>query len=91
MASFDIKMIKDHAPDKWELFDTLPLPTFYKANVALLGDFAHATLRHQGSGAGQVVEDALILAEVLADVNTKTAADIPLAFKAYDVIRRPRS
>ncbi|KAK0109408.1 hypothetical protein ONS95_002106 [Cadophora gregata] len=86
-----ISMIKDHHPDKWALFDTLPLPTFYKANVALLGDSAHATLPHQGSGAGQAVEDALILAEVLADVNTKTAADIPMAFKAYDAIRRPRS
>jgi salicylate hydroxylase len=83
--------IKDYEPDKWALFDTIPIPTFYKGNVCLTGDAAHATLPHQGSGAGQAVEDALILAEVLADINTKTAADIPKAFRAYDAIRRPRS
>ena len=34
-------------------------------NVILIGDAAHAMLPHQGAGAGQGLEDALILAKLL--------------------------
>lgn len=80
-----------HTPDLWALFDSKPVPTFYKGHLALLGDSAHATLPHQGAGAGQAIEDAAVLAAVLADPSIRTAADIPIAFRAYDAIRRPRS
>ena len=43
---------------------------------------------HQGSGAGQAVEDAYILAVLLS--NPKTTLDtLPEALKAYEDIRRP--
>lgn len=80
-----------HKPDLWAMFDSKPVPTFYQGHLAHLGDSAHASLPHQGAGAGQAIEDAAVLAAVLADPSVRTAADIPMAFRAYDAIRRPRS
>ena len=77
--------------DMWALFDMLPAPTYYKGNVVLLGDAAHASTPHQGAGAGQALEDAFILSMLLGDKKTRCAGDIPAAFRAYDAIRRPRS
>lgn len=74
---------------KWALWDSVPLTTYCRGNIALLGDAAHASLPHQGAGAGQAIEDALVLSEVLAVARTKE--NVALALKAYDVIRRPRS
>ena len=62
---------------------------FYKGRLCLLGDAAHATTPHQGAGAGQAIEDALVLSTLLGQV--KSLADIEDAFKAYDAVRRPRS
>ncbi len=78
-------------PDLWALFDHRPAATYYKGRVALLGDAAHASTPHQGAGAGQALEDAFIMATLLADDKVQTAADVVKAFAAYDAIRRPRS
>ncbi len=75
----------------WALFDMLPAPTYYTGNVVLLGDAAHASTPHQGAGAGQALEDAFILSLLLGDMKTRSARDIPAAFRAYDAVRRPRS
>ena len=75
--------------DIWALFNHPPAPTYYKRRFALLGDAAHATTPHQGSGAGLSVEDAFILSNLLGQA--KTAGDIERAFHAYDAVRRPRS
>jgi len=71
------------------LFDHPPAPMFYKGRLCLLGDAAHATTPHQGAGAGQAIEDALVLSNLLGQVSS--LADIDEAFKAYDAVRRPRS
>jgi len=73
----------------WALFDHPPAPMFYKGRLCLLGDAAHATTPHQGAGAGQAIEDALVLSNLLGQVSS--LADIDEAFKAYDAVRRPRS
>lgn len=78
-------------PDLWALFDHRPAPTYYKGCVAVLGDAAHASTPHQGAGAGQALEDAYILATLLAEEKTHSASGIVAAFQAYDAIRRPRS
>ncbi|KAJ5250362.1 hypothetical protein N7489_000772 [Penicillium chrysogenum] len=54
--------------EKWAVFDMLeaPVPTFAKGRVCLAGDAAHASTPNQGGGAGFGIEDALVLAEVLA-------------------------
>jgi salicylate hydroxylase len=74
--------------------------TYHKGLVCLLGDSAHASLPNQAAGAGQGLEDALILAQVLERAYTtlaKSAAPpsvsraLYAAFEAYDDIRRPRA
>ena len=43
----------------------------------------------QGAGAGQAIEDAYILASILADAHT-TLSNLPTALKIYEEIRLPR-
>lgn len=78
-------------PQKRSLWHHPEADTFYRGRSCIIGDAAHAATPHQGAGAGQVFEDALVLAELLADDNIKTADDIESAFAAYDAIRRPRT
>jgi salicylate hydroxylase len=79
------------SPDIWALFYHLPAPTYYSAKpmIALVGDSAHATVPHQGAGAGMCIEDVYILSGLLSECKSKV--DIQKAFKAYDATRRPRS
>lgn len=76
-------------PDVWALFDHPPAPTYYKGRFALLGDAAHASTPHQGAGAGQAIEDAYVLSNLLGQVDS--VENIEKAFHAYDAVRRPRS
>ncbi|KAI9642265.1 hypothetical protein NHQ30_009067 [Ciborinia camelliae] len=76
-------------PDVWALFDSLPAPTYYKGRLVLLGDAAHASTPHQGAGAGQAIEDAFILSNLLGDCTE--VSQLESVFKAYDEVRRPRS
>lgn len=77
-------------PVIWALFDHLPLATYHRGGkICLLGDSAHASTPHHGAGAGMAVEDALILAKMLASIDRPSELD--LAFAAYDAVRRPRS
>jgi salicylate hydroxylase len=57
----------------------------------LLGDAAHASTPHCGAGAGFAIEDAHLLSGLLTPELISSAADIKIAFQAYDRIRRPRS
>lgn len=78
-------------PSQWAIFEHPPISTFAKSRVAILGDAAHASTPHQGAGAGQAIEDAHVLAELLADPRVITTDDVVAAFRAYDAVRRPRS
>lgn len=75
-------------PDCWALFDHGPIPRFWKGHVCLLGDAAHASTPHQGSGAGMALEDAYVLSSLLGQV--RLMEELESAFKAYDHVRRPR-
>ncbi|KAJ4296402.1 hypothetical protein N0V90_006447 [Kalmusia sp. IMI 367209] len=78
-------------PDIWALFNHVPARTFYQSRprICLLGDAAHATTPHQGSGAGMCVEDCYMLGELLGEVSD--ANQLEKAFRAYDAVRRPRA
>lgn len=78
-------------PSQWAIFEHPAISTFCKSRVAILGDAAHASTPHQGAGAGQAIEDAHVLVELLSDPRVKNPEDAVAAFKAYDDIRRPRS
>ena len=74
-------------------FDIQP-DSFAFGRVCLLGDAAHAMPPHQGSGAGQAIEDAYVMAEVLRKVNDSGCAassEVDKAFAAYESVRRPRT
>jgi salicylate hydroxylase len=74
--------------------------TYHKNLVCLLGDSAHASLPNQAAGAGQGLEDALILSRVLerayatlseSAAPAETSRALHAAFEAYDAVRRPRA
>ncbi|KAL5529016.1 hypothetical protein ACEPAG_4990 [Sanghuangporus baumii] len=67
-----------------------PLESFVRGKVALVGDSAHAMLPYLGAGAGQALEDALVLVKLLALPQT-TAENVEEVLKAYDTVRRPRA
>ncbi|KAL1607665.1 hypothetical protein SLS60_002600 [Paraconiothyrium brasiliense] len=78
-------------PDIWALYNHVPASTFYQARprICLLGDAAHATTPHQGSGAGMCIEDCYVLGELLGEITS--ADELGKAFRAYDAVRRPRA
>ncbi|MEU8390533.1 FAD-dependent oxidoreductase [Micromonospora sp. NPDC048842] len=64
-----------------------PLPSYVRGRVALLGDAAHPMTPNLGQGAGQAIEDAVVLGAVCAS----GAEEVPAALAAYDEQRRGRS
>lgn len=55
----------------------------------MIGDAAHAITPFVGNGASQAFEDASTLLALLKEV--KDVSQIPIAFEAFDTIRRPRA
>ncbi|KAF8888107.1 salicylate hydroxylase [Infundibulicybe gibba] len=75
-------------PLKWAIHTVRPLPSFVSGGVALVGDAGHATVPHQGSGAGHAIEDAYFLATLLGHPAT-TRETLHRALRIYDQVRRP--
>lgn len=78
-----------HLPSKWALFCLQHDEPYYRGRICLLGDSAHATTPHMGAGAGMAMEDAYILSSLIASL--VDPRDLESAFRAYDVVRRPRT
>lgn len=80
------------APTLWALHEIQPLETYKNKtnNVIVIGDAAHAMLPHQGAGAGQGLEDALILANLLANPQL-TRETIKLVSGIYEEVRLERA
>ncbi|KLO12590.1 FAD/NAD-P-binding domain-containing protein [Schizopora paradoxa] len=77
-------------PSAWAVHSVNPLLDSYsRGRVAVLGDAAHAMLPHLGAGAGQSLEDALLLIRLLSHSETKST-NVELVLQAYDMMRRPR-
>ncbi|GKZ18479.1 hypothetical protein AbraIFM66951_003357 [Aspergillus brasiliensis] len=84
-----VRLLDWAKPVQWSLWHHPSTPTYYNERICLLGDSAHATTPHQASGAGQCLEDALLMSHILGLV--EDASEIPQAFQVYDNIRRPRA
>ncbi|WP_327045836.1 FAD-dependent monooxygenase [Microbispora sp. NBC_01189] len=69
-----------------DIHDLPGLPAYTSGRIALLGDAAHAMSPDRGQGAGQSIEDAVVLAAALA-----AGTSVPAALDAYDAQRRPRT
>ncbi|KAI0745659.1 FAD/NAD(P)-binding domain-containing protein [Earliella scabrosa] len=76
------------SPTRWAIHELKPLPFYTSGRVVLLGDAAHAMTPHQGAGAGQAIEDAFILAEVLGHHSTMLST-LTRALTAYERVRLP--
>jgi 2-polyprenyl-6-methoxyphenol hydroxylase-like FAD-dependent oxidoreductase len=57
-----------------DMVDRDPAPRWGEGRVTLLGDAAHPMTPNQGRGAGQALEDAVVLARVLAQAKDPVAA-----------------
>jgi 2-polyprenyl-6-methoxyphenol hydroxylase-like FAD-dependent oxidoreductase len=73
---------------RWALHDHAPLERWSDGRVVLIGDAAHAMLPHQGQGANQTIEDAVLLADLLAEARRDDAG---AALARYEALRRPRT
>jgi salicylate hydroxylase len=71
---------------KWGLFDREPMPTWTSGRITLLGDAAHPMLPFLSQGAAMAIEDAFVLARVIAE-----ATDPKAALKQYERLRLPRT
>ena len=72
----------------WGLFDRLPLQSWTKGRLALLGDAAHAMLPHLGQGANQAIEDGVALSVLLEG---RDPAEVPDIVQQYEKLRRVRT
>jgi 2-polyprenyl-6-methoxyphenol hydroxylase-like FAD-dependent oxidoreductase len=67
-----------------------PLRSFHQGRVALLGDAAHPMTPNLGQGACQAIEDAVVLARLVAG-SGNGAAPVGQALAAYSAQRLPRT
>jgi 2-polyprenyl-6-methoxyphenol hydroxylase-like FAD-dependent oxidoreductase len=73
---------------RWGLFVVRPLLRWYRGRVVILGDAAHGMLPHHGQGANTTIEDAITIAELLADLESDDLEPMMLHFQK---LRRART
>ena len=71
----------------WVLCDREPVKVWSDRRVTLLGDAAHPMLQYLAQGAGQAIEDAVVLRQALRF----TRGDITRAFRKYQQARYLRT
>lgn len=69
-----------------DIIDLKPISRFALDKILLIGDAAHATTPNIGQGAGQAIEDAIILSKVLKYNNCKEEA-----FVEFENLRIPKT
>lgn len=80
-----IKSTKKEQINTAEILDLKPTNIWFKENICLIGDSAHAATPNMGQGACQAIEDAFVLSECLYKYgNTK-------AFSKYQKLRLPKA
>src|SRR5262249_52501520 len=86
----EVRTVLEACPDchKWATLEREPLPIWSQGRVALLGDACHPMTPYMAQGAATSIEDAVILARCLADVDNE---DIEGAFQRYEANRKPRT
>ncbi|KAF9483664.1 FAD/NAD(P)-binding domain-containing protein [Pholiota conissans] len=89
--SKEVKCITDNMvkPSRWAIEIVKPLEKYAIGRVAILGDAAHAMPMHLGNGAGQAIEDAYILANILAKAAKQGSIDAEKTTSIYSAIRQP--
>lgn len=70
---------------KWGLFARHPIPHWVSGRITVLGDAAHPMLPWFGQGAATSIEDAVVLARSITEID-----DIDDALRRYELGRRER-
>ncbi|CAK4033095.1 salicylate hydroxylase [Lecanosticta acicola] len=73
----------------WPLLGCLPLPTWTKGKLVLIGDAAHPMLTFGGQGANQAVEDGGALGVLFR--NMSSAAEVPERLALFEQVRHKRA
>jgi len=85
----ELKRIVDAVPEVtvWPMYERRVFPEVWSSNenLVLLGDSCHAMRPYMASGAAMAVEDAVVLARLLDDID-----DIGVAFRSFEANRVPR-
>lgn len=76
---------------EWKLRVHSPLPTWVHGSVALIGDACHPTLPHLAQGAALAIEDAAVLAEVMAQIPEGSTKTINRGLRVYQALRKDRA
>ncbi|POX40633.1 monooxygenase [Streptomyces sp. Ru73] len=77
---------------RWGLFGQAPLRRWSRGRAVLVGDAAHAMLPHHGQGANQTIEDAVTLADCLAEARDAGGSGAyDAALRRYERLRRVRT
>ncbi|GLU41602.1 FAD-dependent monooxygenase [Pseudomonas sp. NBRC 100443] len=74
---------------KTALYERDPLPYWTRDSLVLLGDACHPMMPFMAQGAGQAIEDAVVLGRMLAGV--RELAQVPAALAAYQDARLERT
>ena len=80
-----IKSTKRKQINTAEISDLKPTSIWFKENVCLIGDSAHATTPNMGQGACQAIEDAFVLSECIDKY------EMTKAFTEYQKLRLPKA
>lgn len=90
-----VRRLLEKVPDgevcEWKLRVHMPLPTWVHGSVALLGDACHPTLPHLAQGAALAIEDAAVLAVVLAKAPALDPETIHKSLLVYEKLRMERA
>ncbi|WCN09609.1 FAD-dependent monooxygenase [Marinomonas mediterranea] len=70
---------------KSDIYDLKPISSWFKGNVCLLGDAAHATTPNMGQGECQAIEDAYVLSHYISQY------DAAVAFSKYQGVRKAKA
>jgi salicylate hydroxylase len=76
--------------NKWALFDRDPMPQWTKGRMSILGDAAHPMLPFMAQGACMAIEDAYVVAALLARLSG-VGGDPVAALRTYEDARRERT
>ena len=87
----DARALLDACTDvlKTALYERDPLPFWSKGAITLLGDACHPMMPFMAQGAGQAIEDAVVLARYLQDLDSQ--ASVAGALQAYQQARLERT
>ncbi|KZP18795.1 FAD/NAD(P)-binding domain-containing protein [Athelia psychrophila] len=77
-------------PTRWAINVAQKMSTCVSSRVAIIGDSAHAMTPNLGSGAGQAIEDAYVLAALIANPKC-TRSSLPRVLQIYDEVRPPKA